>query len=87
MRMNTLGTSDLVVSELCLGSMTWGTQNTFAEGHEQIDIALDHGINFIDVAEMYPVNPMTKETQGDSERCIGEWAQSWVLCVSAKLAI
>ncbi len=73
MRMNKLGSTDLMVSELCLGSMTWGTQNTFAEGHAQIDMALDHGVNFIDTAEMYPVNPLSKPTQGDSERCIGEW--------------
>ena len=48
--------------------MTWGTQNTATEGHAQIDMALDHGINFIDTAEMYPTNPLSKETQGDTER-------------------
>ena len=53
--------------------MTWGTQNTEAEGHAQIDMALDHGINFIDTAEMYPTNPLSKETQGDTERVIGSW--------------
>jgi aryl-alcohol dehydrogenase-like predicted oxidoreductase len=56
--------------------MTWGTQNTEAEGHAQIDLALDHGINFIDTAEMYPVNPLSKETQGDTERVIGSWIKS-----------
>jgi len=61
MRYNTLGTTDLKISELCLGSMTWGTQNTTAEGHAQIDMALDYGVNIIDTAEMYPVNPLTKE--------------------------
>lgn len=73
MKYNKLGRTDLMVSELCLGSMTWGTQNTQAEGHAQIDMALDHGINFIDTAEAYPVNPMSRETQGDTERVIGEW--------------
>jgi aryl-alcohol dehydrogenase-like predicted oxidoreductase len=53
--------------------MTWGTQNTPAEGHMQIDMALDHGINFIDTAEMYPTTPLSKQTQGDTERIIGEW--------------
>jgi len=53
--------------------MTWGTQNTTTEGHAQIDMALDYGVNIIDTAEMYPVNPLTKETQGDTERVIGEW--------------
>ncbi|MEM7242896.1 MAG: aldo/keto reductase [Pseudomonadota bacterium] len=71
----TLGTSDLNVSHLCLGSMTWGTQNTEAEGHAQIDLALDHGVNFIDTAEMYPVNPTSAETQGDSERILGTWIE------------
>ena len=73
MKMNKLGSSDLEVSELCLGSMTWGTQNTADEGHAQIDYALDHGINFIDTAEMYPVNPVSAETKGRTERIIGLW--------------
>ncbi|GHA54417.1 oxidoreductase [Amylibacter ulvae] len=73
MKYNELGETGIKVSQLCLGSMTWGTQNTTAEGHAQIDMALDHGVNFIDTAEMYPVNPLTKDTQGDSERVIGEW--------------
>ena len=77
MRYNNLGHSDLQVSELCLGSMTWGTQNTLREAHEQIDLALDYGVNFIDTAEMYPTTPLSKGTQGDTERIIGEWiAQS-----------
>ena len=70
---NRLGRTDLNVSALCLGSMTWGTQNTTAEGHAQIDMALDHGINFIDTAEMYSTTPLSKETQGDTERIIGDW--------------
>ena len=73
---NRLGRTDLEVSALCLGSMTWGTQNTAAEGHAQIDMALDHGINFIDTAEMYPTTPLSKDTQGDTERIIGEWNAS-----------
>jgi len=73
MKMNELGRTGIRVSELCLGSMTWGTQNSKAEGHEQIDYALDHGINFIDTAEMYPTTPLSKETQGDTERVIGSW--------------
>ena len=66
-----LGRTDINVSAFCLGSMTWGTQNTEAEGHAQIDMALDHGINFIDTAEMYPTNPLTKENPRDTERVIG----------------
>ncbi|HEY9038738.1 MAG TPA: aldo/keto reductase [Roseovarius sp.] len=73
MKMNPLGRTGLMVSELCLGSMTWGTQNTEAEGHAQIDRALERGINFIDTAEMYPVNPKTAQTQGRSEEIIGTW--------------
>ena len=73
MKMNTLAGGALEVSEFCLGSMTWGTQNTEAEGHAQIDMALDHGINFIDTAEMYPVNPVSKATVGRTEEIIGSW--------------
>lgn len=73
MQYNTLGRTDLKVSALCLGSMTWSTQNTTAEGHAQIDRALDAGINIIDTAEMYPVNPIAAETCGNTERVIGEW--------------
>jgi len=73
MQMNKLAGATLEVSELCLGSMTWGTQNTTQEGHAQIDMALDHGVNFIDTAEMYPVNPVLAETVGKSEEIIGEW--------------
>ncbi|WP_113913208.1 aldo/keto reductase [Roseovarius dicentrarchi] len=73
MKMNPLGRTGLMVSELCLGSMTWGSQNTEAEGHAQIDRALERGINFIDTAEMYPVTPKTAETQGRTEEIIGTW--------------
>jgi len=73
MKTNSLGRTGLMVSELCLGSMTWGTQNTEVEGHAQIDRALERGINFIDTAEMYPVNPKTADTQGRTEEIIGTW--------------
>jgi len=73
MKKNDLGGSGLMVSELCLGSMTWGTQNSVDEAHDQIDRALDAGINFIDTAEMYPVNPISAETTGRTERIIGLW--------------
>ena len=59
MKMRPLGRSDLKVSQICLGSMTWGTQNTCMEAAEQIDCALEHGVNFIDTAEMYPTTPLT----------------------------
>ncbi|MEP5732319.1 MAG: aldo/keto reductase [Sulfitobacter sp.] len=75
MKKNKLGGSNLLVSELCLGSMTWGTQNTAEEAHEQIDRALDAGVNFIDTAEMYPVNPVSAETTGRTERIIGLWIE------------
>ena len=60
------------VSKICLGTMTWGQQNTAAEAHAQIDYALDAGINFMDAAEMYPVPPRV-ETQGRTEEYIGQW--------------
>ena len=69
-----LGRTDLEVSKICLGTMTFGEQNTEAEGHEQLDYALDHGVNIIDTAEMYAV-PGRKETQGSTERIIGTWIQ------------
>jgi len=73
MKYRNLGSSDLNVSELCLGSMTWGSQNTPEEGFAQIDRALDAGVNFIDTAEVYPVNPVRPETVGRTEEIIGEW--------------
>jgi aryl-alcohol dehydrogenase-like predicted oxidoreductase len=68
-----LGKTGLTVSELCLGTMTWGTQNTESEGHAQADMALDHGVTFWDTAEMYPVNPVRAETAGRTEEIIGSW--------------
>lgn len=73
MKMNPLGRTGLMVSDLCLGSMTWGTQNTEADGHAQMDMALERGINFVDTAEMYPVNPVSAETIGKTEQIIGTW--------------
>lgn len=73
MQYRQLGDSDIRVSEICLGSMTWGTQNTQTEGHAQIDYALDHGVNFIDTAELYPAIPMTSATTGRTEEIIGNW--------------
>lgn len=70
-----LGTSDIDVSTVCLGTMTWGQQNTEAEGHAQLDRALELGINFIDVAEIYPVPPRA-ETFGRTEAIIGSWLAS-----------
>lgn len=67
-----LGASDLRVSNVCLGSMTWGEQNSEADAHSQIDYALERGVNFIDTAEMYPVMP-NAATQGATERFIGSW--------------
>ncbi|WP_370315764.1 NADP(H)-dependent aldo-keto reductase [Thalassolituus sp.] len=72
MRKNQLGNTDIQVSELCLGTMTWGEQNSEAEAHRQLDMAVDAGINFIDTAEMYPVPPKA-ETQGRTESCLGSW--------------
>lgn len=67
-----LGRTDLFVPAICLGTMTWGEQNTEAEGHDQLDFALDRGINFLDTAEMYSIPPRA-ETQGSTERIIGNW--------------
>ncbi len=73
MKMNPLGRTGMMVSEICLGTMTWGEQNTEAEAHEQMDHALTQGINFFDGAEMYPTQPVRAETQGRTEEIIGSW--------------
>ncbi|NEX21276.1 NADP(H)-dependent aldo-keto reductase [Thiorhodococcus mannitoliphagus] len=70
-----LGRTDIKISALCLGTMTFGEQNTESEAHTQLDRALDAGINFIDTAEMYPVPPIA-ETQGRTERYIGTWLKA-----------
>jgi len=72
MQYRTLGNTDLRVSLLCLGTMTWGEQNTEAQAHEQLDYAVGEGINFIDTAELYPVPPK-KGTQGRTEQYLGSW--------------
>lgn len=85
MRKHLLGRTDLNVTDICLGSMTWGSMNTEAEGHAQLDHAHDRGVNFMDTAEMYPVSPVLKETVGDTETIIGNWfaktgkRNDWVL--------
>jgi len=71
----TLGSSDVKVSEVCLGTMTFGVQNNEKEAFELLDFAFEKGVNFIDTAEMYPVPP-TEETQGFSERIVGAWIKS-----------
>lgn len=75
MEYRSLGRTDLKVSAICLGTMTWGQQNTEAEAHIQMDYALDQGINFFDTAEMYPVPPKA-DTQGRTEQYIGTWFQA-----------
>jgi aryl-alcohol dehydrogenase-like predicted oxidoreductase len=70
-----LGDTDLLVSALCLGTMTWGEQNTEAEGHAQLDYARDRGIDFLDTAEIYSVPPRP-ETAGSTERIIGSWLEA-----------
>jgi aryl-alcohol dehydrogenase-like predicted oxidoreductase len=72
MEYTTLGQSDLRVSKVCLGTMTFGQQNSEAEAHQQLDYALARGMNFIDTAELYPVMP-SAATQGSTERHIGSW--------------
>ena len=72
MHYKSLGRTDLKVSMLCLGTMTWGEQNSESEGHAQLDYAVAAGINFIDTAELYPVPPRV-ETQGRTETILGTW--------------
>lgn len=75
MKYSKLGNTDLEVSKICLGTMTFGEQNTEADGHEQLDYALTQGVNFIDTAEMYSI-PGNAKTQGSTERIIGTWINS-----------
>lgn len=72
MKYTTLPRTDIKVSKICLGTMTWGNQNTEAEGHSQLDYAIDQGVNFIDTAEMYPV-PASPDTQGETSKILGNW--------------
>ena len=78
MRYNNLAPSKLQVSELCLGRMTWGEQNSEAEAHQQIDYALSRGINFIDAAQMYPVPPRARNARARAiESGIVAQEQEW----------
>lgn len=72
MKYTTIPNTNIKVSKICLGSMTWGNQNTEAQGHTQLDYALDLGVNFIDTAELYPV-PATAEMSGRTSKIIGTW--------------
>lgn len=72
MEYSELGTSKIKISKICLGTMTFGEQNNINEAHDQLDFAIDKGVNFIDTAEMYPVPPDSK-TQGLTESYIGDW--------------
>ncbi len=72
MQYQVLPSTDMNVSKVCLGTMTWGEQNSEDEAHEQLDYSIDKGINFIDTAEMYPVPPNGK-TQGRTEKFLGSW--------------
>ncbi|MHA7942715.1 aldo/keto reductase [Formosa sp. 3Alg 14/1] len=72
MKYTTLPHSDIKVSKLCLGTMTWGNQNTQEEGFEQMNYAVEQGINFFDTAELYPV-PAQESTYAETERIIGKW--------------
>lgn len=75
MNKNRLGRTDLQVTEICLGTMTWGQQNTQQEAFVQLDAAMDYGVNFIDTAEMYSV-PTQAATSGATETIIGNWLQA-----------
>ena len=72
---NTIPHTDIKVSKICLGTMTWGNQNSKKEAFSQLDYALDKGVNFIDTAEMYSV-PGRAETTGNTERFIGSWLKN-----------
>lgn len=73
MKMNRLGRTNILVSEICLGTMTWGSQNSAEEAFAQMDYALEHGVNFFDTAELYPTTPLSAETYADTERLMGDW--------------
>ena len=75
MKYTTIPNTDIKVSKICLGTMTFGEQNTEIEAHEQLNYAVENGINFIDTAEMYSI-PGSKETQGSTERFIGSWLKN-----------
>ena len=88
MRYNRIGDTELQVSELCLGTMTWGEQNTEADAHKQLDYALSRGINYIDTAEMYPVPPRA-QTACRTELYLGAWLRRQArdsLVIASKIA-
>jgi aryl-alcohol dehydrogenase-like predicted oxidoreductase len=72
----TLGRTGLAVSAYCMGTMTFGSETPEDDAHRQLDIAWDRGVNFLDAAEMYPVNPVTYETAGRTEEIVGRWIAS-----------
>ena len=76
MKYNPLGRTGISVSEICLGTMTWGSQNSEQDAHDQLDYALSQGVNFIDTAELYPTTPLSPDTYGDTERFIGNWLKA-----------
>ncbi|MGB3878478.1 MAG: aldo/keto reductase [Shinella zoogloeoides] len=76
MKYNPLGRTGISVSEICLGTMTWGSQNSEQDAVDQLDYALSQGVNFIDTAELYPTTPLSPETYGDTERFIGNWMKA-----------
>ncbi len=75
MKFSNLGRTDTKVSRICLGTMTYGQQNTESEGHTQLDYAVERGVNFIDTAELYPIPPKP-ETRGLTEKYIGTWLKN-----------
>ncbi len=75
MKYGSLSNTEIKVSKICLGTMTWGQQNTEAEAHEQLNYAVSQGINFIDTAELYAI-PINKKTQGLTEKYIGTWLKN-----------
>jgi aryl-alcohol dehydrogenase-like predicted oxidoreductase len=89
MKYTTLPNTDIKVSKICLGTMTFGQQNTEAEGHAQMDYALERGVNFFDTAEMYSV-PARQETYGSTERILGTWfkktGQREAIVLASKIA-
>ncbi|WPE19561.1 aldo/keto reductase [Shinella zoogloeoides] len=76
MKYNPLGRTGISVSEICLGTMTWGSQNSEQDAVDQLDYAFSQGVNFIDTAELYPTTPLSPETYGDTERFIGNWMKA-----------
>ena len=72
MKYSRLGSSGLKVSKVCLGTMTWGEQNTQDDANQQLDYAFEQGVNFIDTAELYPV-PFDITKNGDTEKIMGDW--------------